>query len=78
MTTMRSERASASDWAWVTKTKVTPKWRCKSFSSFWIALAQIGVERTERLIEKQDVRLDHKAAGERDALLLPTRQSLRR
>src|SRR5580692_9487398 len=41
------------------------------------ALAQIGIERTQRLIEKQDIRLDHKGAGERDALLLPARQSLR-
>src|SRR5580692_10522011 len=41
------------------------------------ALAQIGVERAQRLIEKQDIRLDHKGAGKRDALLLPARQSLR-
>ena len=41
------------------------------------ALAQIGVERAQRLVEKQDVRLDHEGACERDALLLPARQSLR-
>src|ERR1700677_1646384 len=41
------------------------------------ALAQIGIERTQRLIEKQDVRLDYEGAGERDALLLAARQPLR-
>ncbi len=34
------------------------------------ALAQLGVEIGERLVEQQDLRLDHEAAGERDALLL--------
>ena len=40
------------------------------------ALAQIGVERAERLVEQQDVGLDHKRASERDALLLPAGQSV--
>ena len=37
-------------------------------------LAQIGVERAERLVEQQNVRLDHERASERDALLLPAGQ----
>ncbi len=34
------------------------------------ALAQLGVEIGQRLVEQQDRRLDHEAARERDALLL--------
>ena len=34
-------------------------------------LAEIGVERAERLVEQQDVGLDHQPARERDALPLP-------
>ena len=41
------------------------------------ALAQIGVERAERLVEQQDVGLDNQRAGERDALLLAARQAAR-
>ena len=33
-------------------------------------LAQLGVEIGQRLVEQQDFRLDHQAAGQRDALLL--------
>ena len=33
-------------------------------------LAQLGVEIGERLVEQQDLRLDHQRAGQRDALLL--------
>ena len=38
------------------------------------ALAQLGVEIGQRLIEQQDRRLDHERAGERHALQLPARQ----
>ena len=37
-------------------------------------LADLGVERTERLVEQQDARLDRQRAGQRHALALPTRE----
>ena len=36
--------------------------------------AQVGVERRQRLVEQQHVRLDHECARQRDALLHPARQ----
>ena len=41
------------------------------------ALAQLGVEIGQRLVEQQDRRLDHQRAGERDALLLAAGQLVR-
>src|SRR5439155_9533328 len=41
------------------------------------ALAELGVEVRERLVEEQDARLDHEAPGQRDALLLPAAQLAR-
>ena len=38
------------------------------------ALAQLGVEIGQRLVEQQDRRLDHQRARERDALLLAARE----
>jgi chromate transporter len=38
---------------------------------------QVLVERRERLVEQQDLRLDRERAGERDALLLPARELAR-
>ena len=40
-------------------------------------LPQLGVEIGQRLVEQQDVGLDHERAGERHALLLPARQLAR-
>ena len=40
-------------------------------------LAQLGVERRERLVEQEDLRLFHQRAGERDALALAARQLIR-
>jgi hypothetical protein len=37
-------------------------------------LAHLGVERAERLVEQQHLRLDRERAGERDALPLPARE----
>src|SRR5713101_1744848 len=34
-------------------------------------LAQVLVERAERLVEQEHIRIEHEAAGERHALLLP-------
>ena len=39
-------------------------------------LAQLAVERAERLVEQQQPRLEHGGAGERDALLLAARKLL--
>ena len=41
-----------------------------------MTLAQVGVERAERFVEKQDVGLDHQRAGQRDALPLAAGQAL--
>ena len=40
-------------------------------------LAQLLVERAERLVEQQHRRLDHQRARERDALLLAARELMR-
>jgi hypothetical protein len=37
-------------------------------------LAQVGVQRRQRLVEQKDLRVDGKAAGDRDTLALPARQ----
>ena len=37
-------------------------------------LAQLGVERAERLVEQEHRRLQHERAGERDPLLLTARE----
>ena len=41
-------------------------------------LAQVGVERAERLVEQQNLRFDHQPTRQRDALALAARQALRR
>ena len=40
-------------------------------------LAQLAVERGQRLVEQQEVGLEHQRAGDRDALLLPAGQLVR-
>ena len=40
-------------------------------------LAQVLVERSQRLVEEQHVGIEDEAAGERDALLLPARELAR-
>jgi hypothetical protein len=40
-------------------------------------LAELEIERAERLVEEQDARVVDERAGERDALLLATRELLR-
>ncbi len=41
-------------------------------------LAQIGIERGQRLIQQQHIRTDHDGTRQRDALLLATRQLIRK
>ncbi len=66
--------ARASDWAWVTKTKVISEVALQDLQLLLNGLAQVGVERAQRLVEQQDVRLRHQAAGQRHTLLLPSRK----
>ena len=77
MTAIRSAIVIASSWSCVTWTNVIP-------TSCWIALqlelhllAQLQVERAERLVEQQDARAVDQRAGERDPLLLAARELAR-
>ena len=70
MTPIRSAIAKASSWSCVTRMVVTP-------SSCWILpdgapqfLADLGVERAERLVEQEHFRPVRERAGDGDALLL--------
>ena len=70
MIAMRSLIDSASPWSCVTKTKVMPSARLQQLQLELHLLAQLPVERAERLVEQQHGRAVHQGAGERDALLL--------
>src|ERR1700730_9190261 len=67
ITTMRSAVVMASAWSWVTYNVVQPSDLETHF------FAQIGVEIGERLVQQQDLRLDHQRPSERHALLLAAR-----
>ena len=69
-TATRSAIDSASPWSWVTKTKVMPSARCRRLQLLLHLLAQLEVERAERLVEQQHLRLVDERAGERHALAL--------
>jgi len=45
--------------------------RCRRRTSSWTLLAELAVERAQRLVHQEYVRLDDEGAGEGDALLLP-------
>ena len=51
-----------------------PSWRCSAFSSALHLLAQLQVERAERLVEQQHLRLADQRARQRHALALAARQ----
>ena len=53
ITAMVSAIVMASSWSWVTWTKVMPTSVWMRFSSICICLAQLEVERAERLVEQQ-------------------------
>ena len=74
ITTTRSASASASSWPWVTWTKGMPRLRLQAPQFGAHAHAQERVERRQRLVEQQDLRLGDQRARERDALLLAARQ----
>ena len=64
----------ASSWSCVTWRNVKPTSCWIRLSSSCICLAELEVERPERLVEEQDARAIDERAGERDALLLAARQ----
>jgi hypothetical protein len=47
-------------------------WCCKQLQLDLHGFAQLEVERAERFVEQQHIRIQHHAAGNRDALLLAT------
>ena len=74
ITAIRSLIVSASSWSCVTKTNVMPSSRCRCLSCDLHLLAQLLVERAERLVEQQHLGLEGQGAGERDALALAARE----
>ena len=76
-TAIRSLIVSASSWSWVTKTKVMPTSRWIAFSSTCISLAQLEVERTERLVEQQHLGPVDQRAGQGDPLALAAGELVR-
>ena len=67
---MLSATSIASSWSWVTKTVVTCTSSCSRRSHVAQLLADLGVERAERLVEQQHLRLDRQRAGQRHPLAL--------
>ena len=74
ITTIRSASAMASSWLWVTCTKEMPSSFCSRFKLGAHLDAQEGIERRQRLVEQEDLRLRNERPGQRHALLLATRQ----
>ncbi len=74
---MRSQSVSASSWSWVTKMVVMPIVALDPLQLDLHLVAQLLVERAERLVEQQHARLGDERAGERDALLLAAGQLVR-
>ena len=68
---------SASSWSWVTYTNVMPDLALQTGQLELQLLAQLGVERAERLVEQQHPRAQHERPGECHALLLTARQLVR-
>ena len=77
MTAMWSEIAIASSWSCVTRTVVTWTSSCSRRSHSRSSRADLGVERAERLVEQQHLRLDRERAGERHALALAAGELVR-
>ena len=70
ITAMRSESTSASSWSCVTKSAVRPEPPLQPLHLELHLLAQLAVERAERLVEEQQTRIEDDRSRERDALLL--------
>ena len=74
MTAMRSDIVSASSWSCVTKMNVMPSALLELAHFELHLLAQLLVERAERLVDQHHPRFEHQRAGERHALLLAARE----
>ena len=61
----------ASSWSWVTNTNVVPDLAMDPRQLGLHLLAELEIERTERLVEEQDGRSLGEGTRQRDALLLP-------
>ena len=77
MTAMRSDIVSASSWSCVTYTKVIPDIALDSLQLDLKLLAELEVERAERLVEQQHRGPVDERARERHALLLAARELAR-
>ena len=71
MIAIRVAIESASSWSCVTNTKVVPTCRWIRDSSACICLAELEVERAERLVEQEHRRPLGQGPCQRDPLLLP-------
>ena len=77
MIAIRVETVIASSWSWVTITKVRPRLSWMLTSSNWVALAQLLVERAQRLVEQQHLGALDDRTGQRHALLLAAGELVR-
>ena len=66
-----SAMVMASSWSWVTWMKVRPDLGLDALELDLHLAAQLEVERAERLVEQQHLRVVDQGPGQRDALLLP-------
>ena len=71
MMTTRSETSSASSWSCVTKHARHVHLLVQPPQPAAQLLPHLRVQRPERLVEQQHLRLDREGPGERDALALP-------
>ena len=77
MTPMRVASVIASSWSWVTTMKVTPSCLLDVDELELRVLAQLLVERAERLVEQQQLRPLDQRARQRHALPLAARELVR-
>ena len=73
MTAMRSARALASVWSWVTKIEVMPALAEEVLDAAAQHGAQLRLELAHRLVEEIEIGVAHQRAGEAGALLLAAR-----
>ncbi|MEI2706528.1 MAG: hypothetical protein V9E89_15040 [Ilumatobacteraceae bacterium] len=64
----------ASPWSWVTKTKVMPDGALDGLQLDLHLLAQLEIQRPERLVEQQHLGVVHQRPGQGDTLALPAAQ----
>ena len=74
MTPTRSAMASASSWSWVTNRVVMPDLELDPADLVPQLRPDLRVQRRQRLVEQQHLRLDGQRPGQRDPLLLAAGQ----